>query len=122
MERALMFAGFGLLASAAGYAVYTTIATAPDIYGIANVPGLLLTLGIVLSIGGAALQQPRQRGLGRWLRYAGCAFVAAYVIQALYASASVLAQDTSPGNVFNAVGMLGMLLALGGSALQSSRA
>ncbi len=122
MARWLMYAGFGLLASAAGYTLYTSATRAGGLDGSGDLFGLLLTLGIVLSIGGAALQHPRGHGLGRWLCYAGCALVAVYVGQALVVSATLLTSDPSPANIFNAAGMLGMLLALGGSAAQRSRA
>jgi hypothetical protein len=122
MARWLMYAGLTLLASAMGYTIFASVQSAGGTFDLSGLPNLLLTLGIVMSIAAAALQDPRRRAIRQWLGIAGCSLVAAYVTYGLSTLATVVLSDPNPGNVFNALGMLGMLLALGGTAAQRSRA
>ena len=86
-------------------------------------PGVAAWLpALVLSMAAAALQGSRRRAMRQGLGIAGCSLVAAYVTHGLSTLATVVLSDPNPGNVFNALGMLGMLLALGGTAAQRSRA
>lgn len=57
----------------------------------------------------------------KWLIYAGSALVASFIGFGLYANVTNLAANRSAENVFGVVGMLGLLLILGATALQRSR-
>jgi drug/metabolite transporter (DMT)-like permease len=122
MERRLMYAGIALLLSTSAYALYSSATNIANGSGMNGVPGLILTLGIVLSISGAALQEPAQRKVRQILVFSGCGLVATYVSYGLYTSAEELSRNPNLANVFGTVGMMGMLLVLGATALQRSRA
>ena len=73
---------------------------------------------MLLSIGAALVQNPRQRTLRQWLTCGGSGLVIAFLGYGLYSSAIALLQQPGPANAISALGMLGMLLVLGGTTFQ----
>ncbi len=57
----------------------------------------------------------------KWLIYLGTALVAAFVGYILYTNVRRALDDASAGNIFAVLGMIGLLLILGATALQRAR-
>lgn len=121
MARWLISCGCTLLAAVLGYGLYLSLASGGDGLSPANLSSLVLTLGMLLSIGAALVQNPRQRTLRQWLTRGGSGLVIAFLGYGLYSSASALLQQPEPANAISALGMLGMLLVLGGTTVQRAR-
>jgi drug/metabolite transporter (DMT)-like permease len=121
MAKWLIASGCTLLVAVLGYGLYTSLASFKEGLSSANLSSLVLTLGIVLSIGAALAQQPRQRVLRQWLTWSGSGLVSAFLGYSLYSSAIALLQQPGPTNAVSTLGMLGMLLVLGGTTFQRAR-
>jgi drug/metabolite transporter (DMT)-like permease len=121
MAKWLIASGCTLLVAVLGYGLYVSLASFKEGLTGANLSSLVLTLGIVLSIGAALAQQPRQRSLRQWLTWSGSGLVSAFLGYSLYSSALALVQQPGPTNAVTTLGMLGMLLVLGGTTVQRAR-
>jgi hypothetical protein len=121
MATWLISCGCTLLAAVLGYGLYLSLASGGDGLSPANLSSLVLMLGMLLSIGAALVQNPRQRTLRQWLTRGGSGLVIAFLGYGLYSSASALLQQPDPANAISALGMLGMLLVLGGTTVQRAR-
>jgi hypothetical protein len=121
MDKWLIYLGTGLVALVAAYGLYASASALLSDLSTANVLGAVAMLGVLFLLVAGVVGRDRRPRLSRLLLYAGSGLVAAVLIFGLYSSALIFASSPSPANAFAAMGMLGLLLVLGGTALQKAK-
>jgi FtsH-binding integral membrane protein len=118
MERVLLLIGSACVAAFVAYGLYAAVAESG---GAASVLTALGMLGVILVLVGTFVLSKADKHARTGVTTIGLALVALLVGYALLNSADAAADDPSARNVFGAIGMAGLALILGATAVRRAR-